>query len=142
MERSVWEELLGNFFARCVRGAVLISTDGEILKSTLSPQDEQELATRWIAGRMAGRSQQLDIKTDSGWILAAPVNKRQILVVVIDSEPYTRFNLDLIRLFADDSASDDDSRLADPIIMPQPPKQDGAHVRREYVDPKNDPLAF
>lgn len=141
MVRSVWEELLGNY-ARCVRGAVLISKSGQVLKSTLSEQDQLELNTRSIALRIASQGQQLNIKTDNGWILAAPVNKWQILVVVIHSEPYTRFNLDLVQLFADDSASNDDSRLADPIIMPQPPKKGGAHALSEDEDLRNHPLVF
>jgi predicted regulator of Ras-like GTPase activity (Roadblock/LC7/MglB family) len=141
MERSVWEELLGSF-AKCVRGAVLISTDGQVMKTTLSQRHQLALDTQWIATQTANKGQQLDIKTDSGWILAAPVNKQQVLVVVIESGPYTRFNLDLIRLFADGSASSDDSRLADPIIGPQSPKQGGTHAITDYKDAESDLLEF
>src|SRR5258708_38714230 len=133
MGASFWEELLGKS-ARYVRGAVLISTDGQILKSTLSQEDALELNTQWIATIIAREGHQKDIKTDSGWILAAPLNKQQILVVVIDCGPYTRFNLDLIELFGDDSASDDGSLLPDPTILPQPPKRGGTHAVPEYQE--------
>jgi predicted regulator of Ras-like GTPase activity (Roadblock/LC7/MglB family) len=133
MGAPFWEELLGSS-GRCVRGVVLISTDGRILKSTLSHEDALELNTQWIATIIADEGHQKDIRTDTGWILAAPINKRQILVVVIECGPYTHFNLDLIGLFADDSASDDDSRLPDPTIVPQPPKHGGAHAIPEYQE--------
>src|SRR5256885_15340901 len=133
MALSFWEELLGNS-GRCVRGAVLISTDGQILKSTLSHRDALELNTQQIATIIADEGHQKDIKTDTGWILAAPLNEQQILVVVIECGPYTHFSLDLIRLFADDSASDGDSLLPDPTIVPQPPKHGGAHAVPEYTE--------
>ena len=141
MANSVWEELLGSF-ARCVRGAVLISLDGQIQKSTLPEQDERVLNTHWIARKVVHRGQQLDLKTDTGWILAAPVNKRQILVVVLESGPYTCFKLDLVALFGEDSPSDKPLRLTDPVIMPQPPKRGGAHAVSEDNDLENYPLAF
>jgi predicted regulator of Ras-like GTPase activity (Roadblock/LC7/MglB family) len=128
-----WEELLGKY-GRCVRGAALISTDGQVLKSTLTQLDDLEFTTRQIATLIASLNCQIDIKTATGWILAAPLNKQQILVVVIDSDPYTCFNLDLVSLFAEDSASDDDSRLVDPTILPLPPKRDGARAVPKYED--------
>lgn len=130
---SFWEELLGDS-GKCVRGAVLISTDGQILKSTLPSEDAVELDTQWIATIVAREGHQKDIKTDTGWILAARLNKQQILVVVIDCGPYTRFNLDLVELFAEGNDSDSDSLLPDPTIVPQPPKHGGAHAVPEYQD--------
>ena len=80
-------------------------------------------------------SPELDTRTDKGWILAAPLNKHQILAVVIHCGPHIRFNLDLIKLFAhDNSPSNGASRLPDPIIAPQPPKRDGAKSVPEYED--------
>src|SRR5579871_2452691 len=130
---SFWEELLGES-GKCVRGAVLISANGRILKSTLQRKDMLELDTQWIATTIAHEGRQKDIKTDTGWILAAPLNKQQLLVVVVDCGPYTRFNLDLIKLFAGDSDSDGDSLLPDPTIVPQPPKHGGAHAVPEYYE--------
>jgi hypothetical protein len=131
--RLFWEELLGSS-ARYVRGAILVSTDGQVLKSTLSEADELELDTRWTWTTVASARRQVETKTDKGWILAAPLNKHQILAVVIHCGPHIRFNLDLTKLFAHDSPSNGASRLPDPIIMPQPPKRGGANAVPEYED--------
>jgi hypothetical protein len=131
--RLFWEELLGSS-ARYVRGAILMSTDGQVLKSTLSEADELELNARWIATTIASERRQVETKTANGWILAAPLNKHQILAIVIHCGPHIRFNLDLTKLFAHDSPSPGASRLPDPISMPQPPNRDGANAIPEYED--------
>jgi hypothetical protein len=131
MDPSIWEELLGNS-AKYVRGALLISMDGQILTSTMPHGNEALLNTRHIANLLSKHRHQLDIKTEYGWLLAAPFHKQYCLVIVIESGPYIRFNLDLVKLFSDEDDLDDDSNLAVPTIIPQPPKQDSACVLVEF----------
>jgi hypothetical protein len=76
----------------------------------------------------------IQIKTDTGYILAAPVTKNRLLAVIFDDLQFSDFNVDLFKLFVDDDWQDDDLHQLDPIFPRTPPKRGSAHAAPEDKD--------
>ncbi len=154
-----WKELLGNV-GRHVRGALLLTLDGRITRSTLPIDSSLETNGYRIAtifsiaadlpradlqtypqfevttasGHIITTPVDLEIKTSTGYILATHVNKDRILAVIFDDLQFTSFKVNLHELFADESWHNEDPRQVEPVFPLTPPRRGSAHAEPEYED--------